>query len=96
MDIEKAIDRAIDDMPKDYEIRLFLIRHRAEVKDMCITEYNEAETMQMIREESREEGENKRGSLISILFSKGRIEDAQKVATDKTARSVLYKEFNIL
>lgn len=56
MDIEQAVDKAIDEMPEDYEIRLFLIGHRAEVKDLRITEYNKAETMRMIREEGREEG----------------------------------------
>lgn len=56
MEIEQAVDKAIQDMPEGFEIREFLIGHRAEVKDLCITEYNEAETMQMIREEGREEG----------------------------------------
>ncbi len=56
MEIEDAVDKAIRDMPEDFEIQEFLIGHRAEVKDLCITEYNEAETMQMIREEGREEG----------------------------------------
>ena len=56
MDIEHAVDKAIDDMPGTYAIRPFLIGNRAEVKDMCITEYNEAETLQMIREEERAEG----------------------------------------
>ncbi len=37
---------------------------------MCITEYNEAETMQMIREEGREEG-RKEGR------EKGREEDCE-------------------
>lgn len=72
MDIEKAVDKAIDDMPKDYEIRLFLVGHRAEVRDMCITEYNEAETMQMIREESREEGrEEERMELLTKMVKSG-------------------------
>lgn len=43
-------------MPDDYVIRSFLLGNRAEVKDMCITEYNELQTMQMFREEGREEG----------------------------------------
>ena len=34
----------------------FLIEHQSEVKNMCLTEYNEAETMQMFKEEGREEG----------------------------------------
>ena len=65
-DIEAAVDKAIDDMPGDYLIRDFLIGHRAEVKDMCITEYNEAETMQMLKEEAHEEGriEGHRTGLI--------------------------------
>lgn len=56
MGIEDAVDKAIRDMPEDFEIQKFLTGHRTEVKDLCITEYNEAETMQMIREEGREEG----------------------------------------
>ncbi len=55
-EIEDAVSHAINDLPEDFEIRTFLVGHKAEVKDMCITEYNEAETMQMIREEGREEG----------------------------------------
>ena len=43
--IKGAIDEAINSMPVDFEIRQFLMGHRAEVKDMCITEYNEAETL---------------------------------------------------
>ncbi len=55
-EIEEAVDHAIDDIPEDFEIRTFLIGHKAEVKDMCITEYNEAETLQMVKEEGRVEG----------------------------------------
>ena len=50
------MDQATDDMPEDFVTRQFLIGHKAEVKDMCITEYNEAETLWMIREEGREQG----------------------------------------
>ncbi len=57
--IGQAVDIAVQDVLEDFEIREFLIGHRAEVKDLCITEYNEAETMQMIREEGREEGREK-------------------------------------
>ena len=57
MEIGVAIDKAIDDMPpEDFLIRDFLLAHKAEVKDMCLTEYNEAETMEMFRKEGREQG----------------------------------------
>ena len=54
--IENAINRTIDEMTNDFLIKDFLVAHRAEVMDMCLTEYNETETMEMFREEGREEG----------------------------------------
>lgn len=54
--IGDAIDMAIDGMPEDFEIKKFVTANRAEVKDMCLTEYNEAETMEMLKEEGRQEG----------------------------------------
>ncbi len=66
---------------------------------MCITEYNEAETMKMFREEGRkvgkEEGEEKLGRLVSMLILKGRTGDVEKAATDKAVRANLYEEFGI-
>ena len=60
MSLEEAVDGTLDEMPADFFIRDFLISNRAEVKNMCLTEYNEAETMQMFKEEGlikgREEG----------------------------------------
>jgi len=53
--IEDAIDRAIDEMPQDFEIKKYITANRAEVKDMCLTEYNETETMEMMKEEGRQE-----------------------------------------
>lgn len=81
---------------QEYAIRMFLIENGAEVKGMCITEYKEAETMKMFREESREEGENSLGELVSMLLSKGREDDIQMAVTDKEARKRLYEEFNII
>ena len=100
MEIGEAVDKAIDDMPVDYSIRMFLIGNRAEVKDMCITEYNEAETMKMFREEGRkegiEEGEEKLGKLVSLLISVGRGGEVQTVVINREVREALYKEFNIV
>lgn len=61
MEIEEAVDQAINELPENFEIRTFLVGHRAEVKSMCITEYNEAETMQMFKEQ----GERNRACEIA-------------------------------
>ncbi len=49
-------------------IRSFLEQHQSEVRNMCLTEYNEAETMQMFKEEGREEG--REGHLITQVCRK--------------------------
>lgn len=64
MDIEAAVDKALLDMPDSFLIRQCLTANRTEVKNMCITEYNEAETLKMFeaeylakgRREGRREG----------------------------------------
>ena len=53
LELEDAVDKTIDEMPIDFEIRDFIHGNRAEVKNMCLTEYNEAETMKMFKEEGR-------------------------------------------
>ena len=54
--IEDAVNKALDDMPDDFSIKAYLMEHRAEVNIMCLTEYDEAETMNMFKEEGRKEG----------------------------------------
>ncbi len=65
LDIGAAIDQTIDEMPKDFIIRNYIIANRAEVKEMCLTEYIETETLEMIREEALQEGLLK-GKLLAI------------------------------
>ena len=52
---ESAIDRAISEIPEDFILRPVLLAHRSEVKGMLLTEYNEAEEMELYREACREE-----------------------------------------
>lgn len=108
MEIEEAVDATIDEMPEGFLVRNFLIGNRAEVKNMCITEYNEAETMQMFKEEGRKEGkregrkegkkegEDKLARLIKALVSADRLGDVTKAADDTSARDSFYEEFGIV
>ncbi len=52
--LEVAVDKVIDEMPEGFQIKRFIMSNRAEVENMCLTEYNEAETMQRFKEEGRE------------------------------------------
>ena len=57
-------------MPDDFEIKQFLMENKAEVTKMCITEYDEAETMNGFKQEGIEEGEAKgevKGTIKTLL-----------------------------
>ena len=56
MAIEDAVDKALLDMPKEYVIRPFLEAHKTEVSGMLLTEYNEAETMELFRRMEEKKG----------------------------------------
>ena len=61
-------------MPGDFEIKKFITANRAEVKDMCLTEYDEAETMEMFREEGREEGRSFDNVILEELTKEYMVE----------------------
>ena len=102
-DLGQAVDAALKDLPKDSLIKPFLESNQAEVKYMCITEYDEEKVMNQFREEGRaegreegrEEGELKLASLMVKLKELGRIEDAFKAASDPILRAKLYQELSI-
>ena len=73
MGIEEAVDKALEDMPDDFQIKEFLVRNREEVRMSVLTEYDEEATMKMLAEEfkedwlekGREEGRKEREALTA-------------------------------
>ena len=55
---KNAVDQAITNMPNSFVIKHFLIAHRAEVMGMLYEEYNEAETMELFKEDGRQEAKH--------------------------------------
>ena len=72
LELSVAVDKAIDDCINDGILAEFLVSHRAEVRDMCITEYNEKSFVNGIRAEGIEEGVRK---AILKMLKKGRTVD---------------------
>ena len=58
IDIKTAITKAIDYCIEKNIMREFLIKHKAEVFSVCITEFDEKIYEAELREEAREEGRN--------------------------------------
>ena len=75
MDLDAAVDAAIDEMPENFLLKSFLIENRAEVKDMFLIEYNEEKVLEKERQEARKEG-------IKEGINKGKKEKAIEVASD--------------
>ena len=50
--INAAVDAALDGLPDDFELKRFLLAHRAEVKGMYLTEYDEEKERRLAREEA--------------------------------------------
>lgn len=85
LDVSDAVNTALKEMPDDFALKQFLLIHKAEVTDMCITEYDEAETLKAIGNEKYAEGDSDRKakdiSLIQEMISTGDVpeEYAKKI-----------------
>ena len=76
--LEAAVDAALKDLPDESLLKPFLTANRAEVKRMCITEYDEARTFAEQREEGRAEGRAEGAlEMLITLFRKGALSLAQ-------------------
>ena len=89
MDLDAAVDAALDGMPEEYLIKAFLMGNRAEVKKMFLTEYNEEKVLEKEREEGRREGhqegvnqarvENIKNLMESLKLTAKQAMDALKI-----------------
>ena len=101
--LEAAIGMTIDELPEDFLLRPYLEGHRAEVKTMLLTEYNEAKQMEQFyqegREEGREEGRSEERSLLTRLMghlaSAGRFDDIARASTDQAYLEQLIDELHL-
>jgi predicted transposase YdaD len=92
--------QAVEECIKEGILADFLIAHRAEVKDVCLKEYNEEEVQNAFKEEGREEGreegkeegEDRMAALSKILLDSNRFDDLKRSTYDKAYRKHLMSE----
>lgn len=75
MDFSLSVDLAIDSCIRDGIMADFLIKHKAEVKSMCITEFDEKVYEDGIREEGREEGRAESEARLILNMHKQGLSD---------------------
>ena len=80
--LEAAVDAALTAMPNDSVIKSFLLENQAEVKRMCITEYNEEKVFAQQRDEGKAEGKVE-GALEMLI---GLVKDGLVSLSDAAKR----------
>lgn len=107
MDAETAVEQAVTECIKEGILTEFFTRHRAEVTDLILTEFNEEIFTQGIREEGLEEGlrqgleqglkegEQRFALLTEKLLTDKREKDLLRAVSDKNYREQLYLEYHI-
>lgn len=103
MGYEKAIDETIDWCITHDVMKEFLQKSRAEVKDVCLTEYDEEKLKAVCHAdgraeglaEGRAEGRTEMGHLYLLLEKDGRTGEFSKAIADKAYLEKLCKEYGI-
>ena len=105
--LSEAMDKAIDKCVKEGLLKEYLLKKKAEVKLMLLTEFDEELFEEIIRAESFEEGfskgeengekkgEERFGQLSLKLVADRRTNDLERAVQDKDFRNTLYQQYGL-
>ena len=100
MSLSRAVDHAVQVCIENNVLKTFLMRHRAEVKHVILTEFDMEKQLKLERKDGyaagREEGEELFSQLIKKLLADSRSDDLEKALNDPKSREVLYQEYGII
>lgn len=82
--LENAVDSALDEMPKEFTIRNFLVENREKVKEMIVAEFEEERMMNSLLEEGRKAG---RIATLASMIKKGRLTEEEAAKEEGTTVS---------
>ena len=104
---KQAANEALDSLP-DGEVKNYILSQKGEVIDMLLTEYDEEETLKVVAEDARTEGqrkgeaigmakgEDRLASLVSAMVQDGADQEAiLKASTDPEYRKEMYTRYHI-
>ena len=86
---------AIDRCTKEGMLKEYLLKKKSEVKLMLLTEFDEELFAEAMREEGREEGEERLSQLYLNLVAENKTNDLERAMRDKNFRNMLYKRYNL-
>ena len=104
---EQAANEALDSLPEG-EVKDYILSQKGEVIDMLLTEYDEEETLKVVAEDARAEGqrkgeaigvakgEDRLASLVSAMVQSGADQESiLKASTDPEYRKEMYARYHI-
>ena len=90
------MDQAVEVCINEGILKTFLLRHRAEVKNVILEEFDWKKQMNLEKKESFDEGQEQILALNLKLIADSRIDDLKRIATDRDYLTELLKEYNII
>lgn len=95
--LEAAIDTAVEVCTENEILSDFLIKHRAEVKEMILSEYDEElhlkDTYNCGYADGKLEGQEALSCLVAALVKENRMDDLEKAMADASFRRKLLLEY---
>lgn len=90
-DLKTAVEQAINRCIQEDLLKNYLLKKKAEVSLMLLTEFNQEAFARVIREE----GEDRVNQLNARLIAEKRFDDLTRATNDKQYQTQLYKEFGL-
>lgn len=95
MRVYQAVDMAITKCVQDGILTEILTKHKSEVTQMILEEYDEQAHIENEKRWSAEKGEERMALLIRHLIGEGRLDDIEKASEDIEYRKKLFKEYEV-
>ena len=96
---DNTVDQAVEVCIQEGILKTFLLRHRAEVKNVILEEFDLNKYLELEKKESYteglKEGEDLFAALTQKLIAASRLEDLTQAISDTEYRKVLYEEYNL-
>ena len=89
--LEEAVRKAIDRCIKENYLKKYLLKKKAEVKLMLLTEFNQEAYERIIKAEA----ENRVNQLNLRLISENRYDDLKRAVNDREYQMQLYQEYGL-
>lgn len=93
--LSAAVDRAVEVCINEGILKSFLLRHRAEVKNVILEEFDLKKQLSLEKKEGFEDGQKLILTLTQKLIDASRFDDLKRATMDSEYRFALLKEFDL-